>query len=158
MGWIRAVYAIEFLLAVLVAVFAWPMVAGQGHVDYVPWEWKLGLTVAFALCFTMSTGALVTGDRVRAVSWLLGLAVVMVGMGYQAYLAHLEEEETEGPDVFRSEMSNEDVFDHVARNAGEPRVQALEFHREPLVIDAQHVQHGGMEIVHAHRVLDRGVA
>ena len=39
-----------------------------------------------------------------------------------------------------------------------PRIQALELHRQPLVVDAQQMQHGGVEIGHGHGVLDRGVA
>jgi hypothetical protein len=39
-----------------------------------------------------------------------------------------------------------------------PGVRALELYGQALVVDAQQMRHGGMEIGHGHRVLDRGVA
>ena len=39
-------------------------------------------------------------------------------------------------------------------HAGQPLVEALVFVGEPFVIDAEQVQHGGVEIVNVDRVFD----
>lgn len=105
MRWLRAIYALEFFLAILVAVFAWPSIAGQSHVDYVPWEWKLGLVLGFAASATLATRASVKEEKpwsAGVVRWVLVALLAMAGMGYFAYQSHLDEEETEEADVFRS--------------------------------------------------------
>lgn len=105
MRWLRAVYAVEFLLAVLVAVFTWPSIAGQDHVDYVPWEWKLGLTLGFAAATVLATRAAVSEEKLWSagvVRWVLVVLLTIAGMGYMAYQSHLGEEEEEAGDVFRS--------------------------------------------------------
>ena len=40
-------------------------------------------------------------------------------------------------------------------NAGQARVEALVLHREPLVIDAEQIEHRGVEIVDVHFVVHR---
>src|SRR5437879_4741419 len=58
-----------------------------------------------------------------------------------------------GPTDLCRGLLRQDVFDHLSRNAGETHVQALELHRQPLVIHTQQVQHGGVKIVNAYGVL-----
>src|ERR1051325_7464791 len=55
-------------------------------------------------------------------------------------------------------LLGENLGHDIARDPGEPRVQPLELHREPLVIDPQQVEHGRMEIRHRDRILFRRVA
>jgi hypothetical protein len=52
----------------------------------------------------------------------------------------------------------QNAVDYIARNARQPRIQALELHRQAFVVDTQQVQHGGVEIGHGHSVLEGGVA
>ena len=53
----------------------------------------------------------------------------------------------------------QDRFDDFRRlNSGQAEVEPLELVREPHVIDAQQMQHGGMKISHMHFVFDGVVA
>jgi len=45
-----------------------------------------------------------------------------------------------------------------AFDAGEALIEALEFHGEPLIVDAQAVHDGGVEFVDVDRILDNVVA
>src|SRR5579884_56927 len=52
----------------------------------------------------------------------------------------------------------QDFFDHAARDSRQAGVHALKLYRQPLVIDSEKMQHGGMKIMHADRILLRRVA
>ena len=45
-------------------------------------------------------------------------------------------------------------MDHLAGGVGQAEVAALVVEGELLVVDAEQVEHGGVEVVHLHRVLD----
>ena len=47
---------------------------------------------------------------------------------------------------------------HVARHIGQPVVAALVLERQPGVVDAEAVQHRGMQVVDVHRLVDDVVA
>ena len=51
--------------------------------------------------------------------------------------------------------SRQQLLDHVGRlDAGQPLVEALVAVGEPLVVEAQQVQHGGVEVADVDGVLD----
>src|SRR5260221_11989188 len=50
--------------------------------------------------------------------------------------------------------SGQDVLHDVAVHVGQAEVAALEAVGEALVLDAQQVQHGRLEVVHVHGLLD----
>src|SRR5262249_29150406 len=52
----------------------------------------------------------------------------------------------------------QNAFHYGSGDSGEPRVEALELHAEALMIDAEQVQHRGVKIVNADRILLRRVA
>ncbi len=52
----------------------------------------------------------------------------------------------------------QDFLDHVAVHIGQPKLAALVFEREPLVIDSQLMQNRGMQIMDVNRVFDNVVA
>src|SRR5262249_58319333 len=57
------------------------------------------------------------------------------------------------------DRSRDDVVDHgAALRAGQAHVEPLILHRELRGIDAEQIQHRGVEVVDADRVLDRRVA
>ena len=67
-----------------------------------------------------------------------------------------------GPDRSRNsriipELSQNPLH-HSPRNPRQPRVQPLELHRQPFVIDAQQIQHGCMKVGYGDGIIDRRVA
>src|SRR6188768_1704178 len=48
----------------------------------------------------------------------------------------------------------EDVFDDAASDVGQPMMAALVLEGQPLVIDSEQMQHGGMEVVDVNRRVD----
>src|SRR6266853_966505 len=59
---------------------------------------------------------------------------------------------------FFQARSRENVFHHVAMYVGKPEIAAAEPVRELLVIDAEHVQDGGVEVVESGDIFHRVVA
>ena len=55
-------------------------------------------------------------------------------------------------------LSRQDFFHHVAVHVGEAKVSALEGVGEAFVVDAEQMQHGGVEIVNVEDVFDGVVA
>ena len=55
--------------------------------------------------------------------------------------------------MFQKADLHEDIFDHIATDAGEPRVEPLELYRKRLMIDPEQVQHSGLKVVDADRIL-----
>ena len=51
-----------------------------------------------------------------------------------------------------------DAVDHITRNSRQPRIQALELHRQAFVVDSQQVQHSRVEIVNADGIFLSRVA
>src|SRR5262249_14862823 len=80
----------------------------------------------------------------RMLSWL-ALASVCVALRLTAV--------TTPP--MNSLHSGENALHHLAGDVGQPHVAAAEPVGQPLVVDAQQVQHGRVQVVHLHLVLDR---
>lgn len=55
-------------------------------------------------------------------------------------------------------MLGQDRTNYMSGDVGQSKVATLETVGQPLMIDPEQVQHGGVQIVHVDFVLDRGVA
>ncbi|MBI4873943.1 MAG: hypothetical protein HY822_04840 [Acidobacteria bacterium] len=81
---IRLAYAAEFLLALMVILFAWGEIAGPGQLEFVPWHWKAGLSLCLALAVVRATAAAVeaeNGWNPRLLRWLLVAAALVLSSG-----------------------------------------------------------------------------
>ncbi len=95
---VRLAYAIEFMIAIVAVYTLWSQVAGQGHVDLVPWYWKLPLGLLASFASVRATIAAVSQERgwnARTLRWLALLAAMLVGCAMISYYAHLYWEEEE---------------------------------------------------------------
>lgn len=97
---LRLALTIEFLVA-LVAIFeTWGMVGGQGHLDLMPWYWKLGFVLGLALVTVMGTLAAMAHERAwnaKTIACLLLAMMLAGGMGATTYYYHLHENDDQGP-------------------------------------------------------------
>lgn len=59
--------------------------------------------------------------------------------------------------VYDRRSLRKNTFDHFTRNIGQPEIAALESICEPLVIDTQKVEDGGMKVVDVDTVLNYAV-
>src|ERR1043165_7133894 len=57
-----------------------------------------------------------------------------------------------------SDRLNEDIANRLSRDARQPNIQTLKFNGEFGVFDAKQAQHGRVQIVHVHNLINRGVA
>ena len=96
---LRIAYALQFVVTLMSTFEIWAQVGGQGHLDLIPWHWKLLLAFALSLATVKATTAAVRRDKFwnRATfSWLvIGLAL-LVTMGVLTYYEHLHEPPDEG--------------------------------------------------------------
>ena len=102
--WLRLVYIIEFLVAVPAVYTLWSQVGGQGHLDLMPWYWKLALGCAAGLAIVRLSAAVISQERVvtlRSFTWMVCVLMVAVAMGMVTYYYHLHEatEETDQEDA-----------------------------------------------------------
>jgi hypothetical protein len=92
---IRAVLAVEFLIAVEVWLTFWGEVGGQYDLDLMFWPWKFGLILAAAgLTVGLTAEFLHTAPRRfsrRAATYLAGLLLVMITAGAVTYYTWLNE-------------------------------------------------------------------
>jgi hypothetical protein len=96
----RAIYVIEFLLAVFCALYVWDVVSGDGNLDYVPWYWKLAGPVVFAGALVAATSSLVRAPQARiapAIGWMMVCIVIAVLLAFvtRYYVAAAEKEQQE---------------------------------------------------------------
>jgi heme/copper-type cytochrome/quinol oxidase subunit 3 len=99
--WLRLGYAIEYLLALLAIFTVWSQVAGQGHVDLLPWYIKLGCALTLASCCVRFTAGLVEQNKFwgpRTVVWFTGILIVAMLMAGITYYYHLHEEQEDKGD------------------------------------------------------------
>ena len=96
---LRIAYALQFVITLMSTFEVWAQVDGQGHLDLIPWHWKLLLAWALSLATVKATAAAVRRDKFwnRATfAWLvIGLALI-VTMGVLTYYEHLHEPADEG--------------------------------------------------------------
>lgn len=89
---LRALYAIEFLLALAAIFLGWPQIGGQSHLDIMDWRWKLGLGGGLALAIAAATRAAVIGKTWTAIAWTVLALLLVAGMGAVTYFYHLQDE------------------------------------------------------------------
>ena len=114
----RFAYICEFLLALLAVSVIWGQVGGQGHLDIMPWYWKLLLGCGACGAVVLFTKSLMERGRfwnASTISWFGCLLMLAFLMGATTYYYHLHEsqEETDseesttaawlaGPDCWRA--------------------------------------------------------
>ena len=97
--WLRLVYIFEFLLAVPAVYTLWSQVGGQGHMDLMPWYWKLLLGGGAACAIVRLTAAVLERERAwtaRSIVWMGLVIVFALAMGGATYYYHLHESPDEG--------------------------------------------------------------
>lgn len=100
---LRLAYVTEFLIALMSFFAAWSQVAGQAHLDLLPWHVKLALGVGIAFATVKGTAAAVASKNAwngRALRWIGIVLLLLAGCGAASYYAHFylepaEEEEEE---------------------------------------------------------------
>jgi hypothetical protein len=93
--WLRLVYALEFLIAIIAIITTWSEIGGEGHLDLMPWYVKLGCILGLAWSTVRFTASLVEQQHVwtgRTIRWLLGVLLFCLLMGGITYYYHLHEE------------------------------------------------------------------
>ena len=60
---LRIAYTVQFLFTLVATFDVWAQVGGQGHLDLMPWYWKLILPSALSLATVRATAAAVHRDR-----------------------------------------------------------------------------------------------
>ena len=93
-SWLRLVYALEFLIALIAIFTVWSEVGGQGHMDLLPWYIKLGSSLSLAWCSVRFTAALVEHEKAwnqHTAVWFAGIILVAIVMGGITYYYHLHE-------------------------------------------------------------------
>ena len=99
-NWLRLMYMIELLIALVATLELWSQVGGQGHLDLMPWYTKLGLTMGMALVTVMGTVSATTHERAWNAQTIacLALAVLLAcGMAGASYYYHLHENDDADP-------------------------------------------------------------
>jgi hypothetical protein len=90
---LRAIYGIEFLIALVAALLFWNYVGGPTHLDYVPWFWKGFLSLGVATSVVRISAA---PDLRYARRWIGLLILLVIGCGLLSYYAHLTEPQDQG--------------------------------------------------------------
>ena len=106
--WLRLIYSIEFLIALIVVFLGWPEIGGQSHMDYIDWRWKASLAVGFAIAVVCMTRSITSNERAwnaGSILWLLLAVALAAGMGLLSYRAHLEEDSGEEPDARHARLT-----------------------------------------------------
>ena len=99
--WLRVAYAAELLLAVPAVFTLWSQVGGQGHLDLMPWYWKLALGGGMSLACVFATAALVEAGgwhSFRFYAWIAVIVLFGAAMWAVTYYYHTHEEYDEGDD------------------------------------------------------------
>ena len=106
---LRLAYTTQFLIALIAIFLLWSEVGGQGHLDLVPWYWKLALGAGAALCVVKATAAAVASDAAwngKTLKWFGLMLILLLACGLASYYAHLYfEEEDNDEDQDNSALS-----------------------------------------------------
>jgi len=91
---VRAAYVLIFLLTVLASYTVWPQAGGQGHLDLMPWYWKL--FPPFAFSYAVVRASIAAGSAARAwnrqaITWFLAAIACASLIGGLTYYYHLTE-------------------------------------------------------------------
>ena len=91
---LRAAYVLIFFLAMLVSYTVWPQAGGQGHLDLMPWYWKLFPPLAFSYAVVracMASGEQDHGWNRKSIAWLMVALLFASLIGGLTYYYHLQE-------------------------------------------------------------------
>lgn len=88
---LRAVYAIEFLVALAALSIFWRETAGQFHLDLMPWFLKFGFLFGMAVTLVKLTSISLEGSRRAKVFWMAVATVIILAAGLATYYYHLHE-------------------------------------------------------------------
>lgn len=113
--YLRLLYVLEFLVA-LVAVFtAWSEVGGQATLDLMYWGWKLGLSLALASAIVAYTAAIVSEESIwtlRSTRWMTAIVLIAAAIGIVTYYYSLQLETTEPDETGNISMLVESGANH----------------------------------------------
>jgi hypothetical protein len=104
---LRLVYVVEFLIAIMAVLSLWSQIGGQGHLDLMPWYLKLGLTGAMALVTVMGTSAAVSHPdpwNAKAIAFVILGLLVACAMAAASYYYHIHENDDEDDDTTSTAM------------------------------------------------------
>ena len=88
---LRVVYVLEFLVALIAAMDLWREAGGQGHLDIMPWYWKLFLPLGLAVAIVRITSAMVAARKRTMMLWCLFALTIVITGGLLTYYYHLNE-------------------------------------------------------------------
>jgi hypothetical protein len=89
---LRLAYVALFLIALVAVFVVWSEVAGQGHLDLLPWHIKLGLGAGIAFATVKATSAAVSGKHAwnsGAVKWFGVVLLLLAGCALASWYAHV---------------------------------------------------------------------
>lgn len=92
--WLRFAFSCELLLSVIAVFTLWGQVVGPGHLEIMPWYWKLTLGGAASIAVVGLTRAMVVRPNPvnhHSVVWATVILALMAGMGAVTYYYHLHE-------------------------------------------------------------------
>jgi hypothetical protein len=103
----------EFLLALIAVYTVWSQVAAQGHLDIMPWHWKLGLGMALSFAIVKVTAAAMDQEKawnLATLRWFILVLVLAAACGLATYYYHLYaepqgEEEEEDPSMTATSLT-----------------------------------------------------
>jgi len=101
-AWLRLAYSIEFLIAILAIFTLWGEVGGEGHMDLLPWYFKLIGVLGSAWCCVRFTAGMVEQPAAwnrRTVGWFTAILLFGVMMGGLTYYYHLHEAPDDSDDT-----------------------------------------------------------
>ncbi len=93
-AWLRFAYVCQFLLAVVAVFTLWSQVGGQGHLDLMPWYWKLSIGCGACAAIVGFSAALVHSERVlnrRTIRWGIAIILLAVAMAAVTFYYHVHE-------------------------------------------------------------------
>jgi len=95
----RYAYVMEFLLAAIASQVVWAEIGGAGHLDLIPWYYKLVGILGLAFTTVQATASAMEGESAwnpRALGWTSAAILVMAGMAAATYYAHVHEGDDSG--------------------------------------------------------------
>jgi hypothetical protein len=97
---LRLAFVALFLIALVAVFVVWSEVAGQDHLDLLPWYIKLGLGAGIALATVKATSAAVSGKQAwnsGALKWFGVVLLLLAGCALASWYAHvyLEQQDEE---------------------------------------------------------------
>ena len=107
-NWTRLGYVSEFLLAIIAVFTLWSQAGGQGHLDMIPWHWKLGLGMGASWAVVKATAAAAGHEKPwnrQTLLWLALAAALGVCMGLLVYRYHLLEPVDEDQEMIEEEAA-----------------------------------------------------